>query len=74
MNERWKDEDAGPALFALLGLRKASWMCKSSASSAGPRVDTKMRSPSISGVSEALGLNDMALEREEGKGHSPGEH
>lgn len=34
----------------------------------------KTKSPSVSGVSEALGLNDMALEREEREGHSPGEH
>ena len=41
----------GPTLnwFALLGLRKAPWMCGSSASSAGAGVDAEMRQPSTGG-------------------------
>lgn len=61
--------------FALLGLRKLPWMCGSSASSAGAGVDAEMRQPSLWGEAlKALGLDDVVLEREEGGGHSSGEH
>ena len=50
-------------------------MCGSSASSAGAAVDAEMRQPSLWGEAlKALGLDDVVPEREEGGGHSSGEH
>ena len=61
--------------LALLGLRKAPWMCGSSASWAGAGVHAEIREPSLrGGALKALGLDDVVTEREEAGGHSSGVH
>ena len=61
--------------LALLGLRKAPWMCGSSASWAGAGVHAEIREPSLrGGALKALGLDDVVTKREEAGGHSSGVH